>query len=501
MAARHVLDLAAITAAQLAAVAATTERAIASLSQMSAPFQPYRPAPHPDADTIADELAGRIAAEPGGPPVPAGGVTWQALWRWWADLPADAADPLADAVDTAIMDLVGGPDSNLPDDPAERALWQMTLDLASPEIALSLARHLDTWLWPDTPPELPETWAADLNTATIAAVALDASVRHPLRPLIRAYLDAHRPAAKPDRWPRATMPRLVTAERAGAPARIEVARDAADRPAALTIPGLGSLDLPAVPGLAYLPGLAPPNATPAGVVPAAWLAIIDGMAATHSDAREWQRALRLLIEIVSAPDPRQRRGLVHVDLPVGGSDGIIRRLWPTGPHVRQHYPALRRALGLAVSAALPASDGRAYLPAQLDRWQRPDALRFNVTYPTAGGGGAAYDRHLFRRYGVHPRTFRVYLAAVWALDARQLRRRDGDAWLADLPLDALADLVSYPNVPRSYVERRDMRTLVRAALERLAVDGAIGGYDLAGRGSRQRLALWRPRPALPAPPR
>ena len=124
-----------------------------------------------------------------------------------------------------------------------------------------------------------------------------------------------------------------------------------------------------------------------------------------------------------------------------------------------------------------------------------------MTYPTAGGGGAAYDRHLFRRYGVHPRTFRVYLAAVWALDARQLRRRDGDAWLADLPLDALADLVSYPNVPRSYVERRDMRTLVRAALERLAVDGAIGGYDLAGRGSRQRLALWRPRPALPAPPR
>ena len=294
MAARHVLDLAA--AAQLAA-AATTERAIASL------LQPYRPAPHPDADPIAAKLAGRIAAEPGGPPVPAGGVTWRALWRWWADLPADAADPLADALDTAIMDLVGGPDSNLPDDPAERALWQMTLDLASPEIALILARHLDTWLWPDTPPELPETWAADLNTATIAAVALDASVRHPLRPLIRAYLDAHRPAAKPDRWPRATMPRLVTAERAGASARIEVARDAADRPAALTIPGLGSLDLPAVPGLAYLPGLAPPNATPAGVVPAAWLAIIDGMAATHSDAREWQRALRLLIEIVSAPDP------------------------------------------------------------------------------------------------------------------------------------------------------------------------------------------------------
>ena len=41
------------------------------------------------------------------------------------------------------------------------------------------------------------------------------------------------------------------------------------------------------------------------------------------------------------------------------------------------------------------------------------------------------------------------------------------------------------------------RTRTRAALDRLADDGAIGGSDLAGRGSRQRLALWRLRPALP----
>ena len=378
------------SAAQLAA-AATTERAIASLFQMSALFQPYRPAPHPDAGRIAATLADRIAAEPGGPPVPAGGVTWQALWRWWADLPADAADPLADAVGKAILDLVGGPDSTLPDGPAERVLWEVTLDLASPATALRLARHLDTWLWPDTPPELPETWVADLNTATIAATALDASVQHPLRPLIRAYLDAHRPAAKPDRWSRATMPRLVTSERAGELARLELSDDAANAPAMAPpahLPGLGRVGaLASAPTLAYLPGFAPAD-VPDRIIPASWLRLIDELARTERDTRDWQRALRLLIEVVSHPDPRERRGPVVVTLPVGGADGIVRRLWPNGGRMREHFPALRRALGLVTTAALPVDGAspRAFLPARLARWQRPDALTFDVIYPVAGGG-------------------------------------------------------------------------------------------------------------------
>ena len=82
--------------------------------------------------------------------------------------------------------------------------------------------------------------------------------------------------------------------------------------------------------------------------------------------------------------------------------------------------------------------------------------------------------------------------------ARDIKARL-DAWLADLPLDALADLAAYPDVPTTYADRDNARRATRAALERLAADGAIGGYDLAGRGSRQRLTLWRPRPALPAP--
>ena len=346
---------------------------------------------------------------------------------------------------------------------------------------------------------LPVDTLASVHALWVWARRTAPTLKHPLAPIVRGWIEANRPAAPADLWPRATMPRMVTTERGGQPASIDVVRDDADWQPPPTLPDLGPLDLVTAPDLAYLPGLAPPDATPTGVVPAAWLALIDGMARADRDPREWQRSLRLLIEVVSAPDPRERRGVQRVRLPVGGPDGIIRRLWPNDGRVREHYPALRRALGLAVSAALPASDGRAFLPAQLDRWQRPDALTFNVTYPDGGGGGAAYDRALFRTYGVHPRTLRVYLAAVWALDARQLRRRDRDGWLADIALDALADLAAYPALPRSAVDRDNARRATRTALERLAGDGAIGGYDLAGRGSRQRLALWRSRPALPAP--
>ena len=139
------------------------------------------------------------------------------------------------------------------------------------------------------------------------------------------------------------------------------------------------------------------------------------------------------------------------------------------------------------------------MPVQFALFQRHDVLAFNVTYPLKGGNGATFDRDAFRRYGMHPHTFRVYLAAVWALDARHLRERDGDAWLAALPLDALAALATYPDVPRDQVGRDNLRRTTREALGRLARDGSIGGYDLAGRGSRQRLALWRPPRQLARP--
>ena len=261
---------------------------------------------------------------------------------------------------------MGGPDSTLPDGPAERVLWEVTLDLASPATALRLARHLDTWLWPDTPPELPETWVADLNTATIAATALDASVQHPLRPLIRAYLDAHRPAAKPDRWSRATMPRLVTSERAGELARLELADDAANAPAMAPpahLPGLGRVGaLASAPTLAYLPGFAPAD-VPDRIIPASWLRLIDELARTERDTRDWQR------------DKARRGTLAALErLAVDGAlaydaagRGRRRRLalwrpgWSCRPPMRRPTAVRGRVLAYLTGSGWPTSHARALL--------------------------------------------------------------------------------------------------------------------------------------------
>ena len=291
-------------------------------------------------------------------------------------------------------------------------------------------------------------------------------------PLIVAYADANRPAAIVDTYPRRTLPRLVTADRRGQPPLIEVPAGpshAPDRPP--TLPGLGGVPLPE-PATAYLPGFTPAHLA-TRVMPSVWLALIEAFAGGHSDPREWQRALRLFCEIVSEPPPQERRGSVRVTLAVGGRDSIVRRLWPNDERVREHYPALRRALGMVATAALQTAGGRTYLPAQLARWQPRDAVDVDVLYPTGGGGGAAYDRDRFRTSGPHPHLFRVYLGAVWALDARGLRRHDRDAhgWHADLPLDALADVAAYPVPLGSYRQRDKARRRTRAALDRLADNG------------------------------
>ena len=292
------------------------------------------------------------------PPDLAATLTADALAGWLADLPAGAVETL-DYVGrrTALVARV----SAVTLAAAMRSADALNDLAATVPTGWTLDRIGHLYATADTPPAVD--FLEPLHALWEWAHADVPKLRHPLAPLVRAWLDAHRPTARADRWPRATMPRMVTAERAGQPARIEVTRAAAwpPPPAMPTLPDLGGpLDTATPPDLAYLPGLEPPDATPAGVVPAAWLALIDGMAGADRDAREWQRSLRLLIEVVSAPDPRARRGVQRVRLPVGGPDGIIRRLWPNDGRVREHYPALRRALGLAVSAALPASDGRAF---------------------------------------------------------------------------------------------------------------------------------------------
>lgn len=444
----------------------------------------YLPQPDPAADRMAAGILAALA-DANCWPQPDDAPTWGGVVGWLAAL-ADA-DAIAIAADVdAGLAAIGWPNV--------AGTVGGALQLRRPDGP--------PWPWRDVPPTLPDTWAEAVDTAYRAALADGrAPPNHPLRPLFVAYAAAHQVGVAADKWAHGTIPRYVTAERAGELARLELADDAANAPAMAArahLPGLGRVGaLASAPALAYLPGFAPAD-VPGRIIPASWLRLIDELARTERDTRDWQRALRLLIEVVSHPDPRERRGPVVVTLPVGGADGIVRRLWPNDGRMREHFPALRRALGLVTTAALPVdgTNPRAFLPARLARWQRPDALTFDVIYPVAGGGGAAFDRDLFRRYGPSPHLFRVYLAAVWALDARHLRRgRDGE-WHADVSLDALAGLAAYPNAPADHRQRDKARRGTLAALERLAVDGALA-YDAAGRGRRRRLALWRPRLALP----
>ena len=342
-------------------------------------------------------------------------------------------------------------------------------------------------------------WHALWHSQAVDALAAGLKApRHPAGPLVAHFVASFPPPAKPDRWPRATLPRLVTRERSGELPAIEAPiQDAIGTP---QLAGLSALTTP--PQQADLPGLELPDATLRGVAPSSWLILIDGIVriTPNADPRERQRALRLLIEVVSTPDPRERVGTKRVHTPIGGPDCIVRRLWNDG-RTREHEAALHRAAAIVSATYLPVTDGPLpfLAPAHLLSRQGARELIWDVTYPRGGGNGAAFDRAAFRRYGVHPRLFRVYLAAVWALDARQLRQRDGASWLAALPLDRLAALAAYPDVARTLDARRQWRKRTKAALARLATDGALGGFDLAGHGSRQQLAIWRPRPQLAAP--
>lgn len=317
--------------------------------------------------------------------------------------------------------------------------------------------------------------------------------RHPIAPLVVAALRALPAAARPDRWARGTVPRLTTTNRQGEIPTIELSDDDANataRVGTVNLPSLGPLAIPRA-TTALLPGFAPVTAT--DIMPASWHGLIGALAERERDPRVWQRALRLLIEVVSHPNPRDRRGRVEVALPIGGPDGLIRRLWPNDARVREHYAALLRSIELVVTSALPVGRAGAFVPAALAPHQpAPDVTTFEVRYPTGSGGGAAFDRHLFRTYGPNPGLFRAYLATVWAMDAPHLRRGDGDTRRAVLDLDTLVDVATFPDTAGGRL-RQKRRERMRARLERLQADGAID-FDHEGRGGGQRFALRR---ALP----
>lgn len=418
-------------------------------------------------------------------------LTWRALWRWLLAQPT--APAIARDMDHALREAwrrlillepiaeqprpSGDPSDGQPGGiPLESYVWLTAAQQAIPGDLMTRSSAT------------PNRWPVDAHRIW----QLGKEVRgagpclHPLAPLISAWLDANPPIVRPDRWPQGTMPRLVTRERRGEPPQIRGVTSSPSMIAQQRLPGLGRFDGSVCPHIAYLPGFEPAD-TPSRIIPASWLALITAFAELSKDPRQWQLPLRLLIEITSTPDPRERRTVVRVDFPVTGRDGLVRRLWPHDRHVARHYPDLRRAIGLVVTAALPAGEGHAYLPVELLQQQTDDVVAFKVTYPTQGGNGAAFDRESLRCYGPLPRHLMTYLAARWALDAPSIQVGQGGKEGAEMPLDAFVALASHPTPLSTPRARENARHRTRRALKDLAGDGVIAFSEEGRRRRRLRL--------------
>ena len=172
--------------------------------------------------TLADWLRQAAAAlYPAAlPPALVDALTPSTLAAWLADRPALWTSPAADgspatrsravaaAVTRATLAAARNPRDladqfPAPDAPDPPQLFAAVMPLVDPDAGPPATVGALTWLhalW---------QWAR----------TYDADLRHPLAPVLAAWLDAHRPDARPDRWQRATMPRLVTSETADAPAR------------------------------------------------------------------------------------------------------------------------------------------------------------------------------------------------------------------------------------------------------------------------------------------
>ena len=342
----------------------------------------------------------------------------------------------------------------------------------------------------------------------------DVDLKHPLAPLVAAYLDAMRPGVRHASGATGIAPKQLTGSR--------------DR----RRQGQPPLFIPPPDAVLYSPARA--AAMVQGELPGmvdAWDAdtviypFWDALArAMIERAQQWTRnpkrarydglrAARAALYIADRPHVRRRRGRVPVDVDLAD---LARELWPGTPAApSQHGAALDRTLTES-DAYRVGVDGGLLFPVRRTLWTPPDAIargaqRFDVTYGVRGGNGPAYDRWLMRDAGPEPRRFLAYLAYVSAVD------RGGR-----VDLDALADAVSLGLAP---AQRRDRRHSAIEALEWLAdwrppllgpdgrpmLDGkgkprpdhaaaARVVYDVTRQfGGPDRLTLRRP-PALPALP-
>ena len=284
-----------------------------------------------------------------------------------------------------------------------------------------------------------------------------ADLKHPLAPLVYAWLEAHRTAARHVPGRTGVAARQLTRWRRGeAPLFVPTADAVIVPPDAAAVQGT-------------LPGMAP-SAWPADtVIYSFWHAMIEQVIERSLDngrspkrARpDGLRAVRAALYIADRPHVRRRRGRVPVDVDLRH---LARHLWPGDARPgragteAQRFRAQDRTLD-AMGLFRFGVDGGLLFPFQRAAWTPPDVLargqqRFTMHYGERGGNGAAYDRWLMREAGADPRRFLAYLAYVCAVD------RSGR-----VDLDAFADAVHLGLKPG---RRRQRRAETLAALAWLA---------------------------------
>ena len=309
---------------------------------------------------------------------------------------------------------------------------------------------------------------------------------HPLAPIVRGWIDAHRPAARHAVGPTGIAPRMMTRWRLGEAPLFEAPPDAVIIPPA---------DAPA---LAYLPGMAP-DWPPHGPLPPFWADLLEH---AISDARYYGahptrarvdalRVVRLALYVTGRPPVRQRVGRQRVTT---AARELAWALYPgdeaRGVFRQDRLPALARTLD-RLDLYRRTVAGGVLFPVRRAAWQAdPQAVAFDITYPPSGGSGPAYDRRLMAAAGPDPRRFLAYLSATFA----HVRG-------STIDLDAFTAAVHTGLAPAATpAARRQRRRRALDALEWLAdwkpPDGDRSPVDFVRR--RDRLTF-RYRPALPPP--
>ena len=424
------------------------------------------------------------------PPSPA------ALAAWWPECPDAARTEAADSL-AALYPPDG--DGAEPAPPARWGRVVVALGTDGKPSRFRWTALAPVLLFPDPPDETPGLWElfpmGGLLPVSLRWIEADPRPRHPLAPIVRAWIDRPRDVT-PDRKRRGIVPGILSAM-----AHI----DGLERLPALDVGTIGA----GVQG--FLPGLEPEKTA---LVPALPLQVWDGVKAGNPGGGV-PLSQGLWFEAVTAV-PRSERGRRIVRLPLTLRDLVAFAGWK---HYRpsRHIPQLRRALlevdsfwvawerrdwKLVAPQALPKLDAKlddllpvhVFMPDGCERGPRIDRQPLRLYRPSDAPAFRAWARlaYLWDKYGTRKGR------RIFATRPEVLRSPEGH------PLDVTGKVIVQHGKPAHWSHPRCVRTgkrqrnpeadripvLTPSDLVRLCFDGeeiAPGAYRFRLTKARQTL--------------